>query len=112
MLEVHARILRNSWILGGLLIPGVFYVGWISWFEVLTSSARLDGTLGILLGLYISSHPAENMLDILLFMPADVRENLVSSNAGRIWLFLNLLVFLAAWTVIFTAVLRFVGQSI
>ncbi len=111
-LEVHQRISRNVWLLGSMLVLGGLFIGWITWFGTLTGSPRLAGTLGILLGLYICSHPAANMLDILLFMSPDIRESLVSSTSGRVWLFLNLLDFFAAWAVIFTAVLRFVSGSI
>jgi hypothetical protein len=51
-------------------------------------------TSGILLGFAkrIGSRPAANVLDFLLFMKADIRENLVSTNPGRAWLFLNLII--------------------
>ena len=105
------RINRNIWFLGSMLVVAGMYVGWISWVGHLTGSGRLDGTLGILIGLYICSHPAANMLDMLLFMKPDIRESLVASASGRFWLFLNLLAFFAAWAVIFTGVLRFIARS-
>ena len=104
---VNQRISKNLRVLGLMLLITGLYVGWFDYFGYLTGSNRLDGTFGILLGLFIGSQPAANMLDILLFMTADIRESLLSTNLGRFWLFLNLLNLIAAWVVIFTAVLRF-----
>ena len=106
------HIVRNMWILGSLLILGGIYIGWLSNFGAITRSNRLDGTLGILLGLYISSHPAANLLDMLLFIRADIREGLISTGSGQLWLLLNLITFIAAWAVIFTGILRFVSRSV
>ena len=106
--ETQQHIARNTWLLVFMLILAGAYTGWFAYFGFLSGSNRLDGTLGILLGLYICSHPAANMLEILLFMKADAREGLVSTGAGRFWLLLNLLTVLAAWAVIFNASLRFV----
>ena len=101
---------QNKWVLGGLLIFAGLFVSWLTFFCAPTVSNRLVGTIGILLGLYIGSHPAANMLDILLFMKADVRESIVSSNLGRFWLLLNILTGIASWFVVFISVLRFVAK--
>ena len=74
----------------------------------LTGIPRLDGAIGVLIGLYMASHPAGNMLDLLLFIAGDVREKLLTTPAGRAWLALNVLVLLAAWFVIFSGIMRFV----
>ena len=108
---LHQRITRNMWVLGSMLIFAGMYVGWLFYFGPLTYSNRLDGSIGILLGLYIGSLPAANMLDILLFMRPDSREGLISTTSGRFWLLLNLLTVLAAWAVIFSGVLRFGWRS-
>gem|GEM_PF-6060069 len=50
------------------------------------------------------------MLDMLLFMPADTREGLLKDATGWSWLFLNALVFLAAWAVIFKGILLLVSR--
>jgi hypothetical protein len=107
----QAHVARNTWLLLCMLLLAATYTGWFAYFGTLSGSNRLDGTLGILLGLYICSHPAANMLEILLFMKPYARESLVSTGAGRLWLFLNLLTVLAAWAVIFNAVLRFVTRT-
>ena len=109
--EVYERITRNMQVLGAMLVLGGIYIGWLSYVGSISGSDRLDGTLGILLGLFIGSQPAANMLDILLFMKADTRESLITTHAGRFWLFMNLLTIFAAWAVVFTGALRFVSVS-
>lgn len=95
-------------MLGLLLVSAGIYVGWLTYIGNFSGSNRLDGTLGILLGLYICSRPAANMLDILLFMAPDTREKLATTALGRLWLLMNLLTVIAAWAVIFTGLLLIV----
>jgi len=109
--EVYQRITRNLRVLSAMLVFGGIYIGWLSYIGSISGSNRLDGTLGILLGLFIGSQPAANMLDILLFMKADTRESLITTNSGRLWLFMNLLTIFAAWAVVFIGALRFVSVS-
>jgi hypothetical protein len=109
--DIQTRIRQNLWLLGSMLVLAGAYLGWLAYIGPLTGSNRLDGTLGILLGLFICSHPAANMLDMLMFMSADTREGITTTNAGRFWLFLNLLTVFAAWAVIFGAILRFVDRA-
>ncbi|MEI7845368.1 MAG: hypothetical protein WCK35_06160 [Chloroflexota bacterium] len=85
---VYQRITRNMRVLFAMLVLAGLAKR-IGWFSVrkadsLSGINRLDGTIGILLGFAkrIGSRPAANMLDILLFMKADIRENLVSTNLG------------------------------
>jgi len=109
--EIYQRITRNMQVLGAMLLFGGIYIGWLSYIGTISGSNRLDGTLGILLGLFIGSQPAANMLDILLFMKADTRESLITTNSGRFWLLMNLLTVFAAWGVVFIGALRFVSVS-
>jgi hypothetical protein len=109
---LQQRIKRNIGFLVLMLIVAGVYVAWLGYFGHITGSSRLDGSIGILLGLYICSHPAANMLDILLFMTPDTRESLISIRFNWLWLFLNLLTAFAAWGVIFTGILRFVAHSL
>jgi len=110
MADFQRKMMRNTGLLGSMLVLAAVYIGWLSYFGQISASGRLDGTLGILLGLFISSHPAANILDMLLFMRPEVRESLLTSASGRVWLLFNLLCFLAAWAVIFSGTLRFVAH--
>jgi hypothetical protein len=97
--------------LGFLLLLAGLYIGWFSARQTLTGIPRLDGSIGILLGLYICSHPAANGLDLLLFMRPEAREAITATWAGRLWLGLNALALLAGWAVIFAGTLRFVVRA-
>jgi hypothetical protein len=109
--ELQQRLHRNVLTLSLMLLLGGLYLAWFAHFPTLTGNSRLDGTLGMLLGLYICSHPSANMLDLLLFMNAEAREGIASTRSGQFWLGLNLLAFLAGWAVIFAGSLRFVLRS-
>lgn len=65
----------------------------------ITGSERLDGQIGVLLGLYICSHPAANGVDVLFFDRNALRR-LLSGWAGVGWVVLNLFVLVAGWFVI------------
>ena len=108
----HPRLGSNSIKLTIMLLLGAIYSGWFYLLGVFSDIPRLDRAIGVLLGLYMASHPAGNMLDLLLFMKGDVQEEILVSTSGRAWLVLNALVMLAAWFVIFLAVLLFVGKRI
>lgn len=110
--EVQERIARNLPVLGVLILLASLYVGWFAYFGFLTGNVRLDGSLGMLLGLYVCSHPAANMLDMLLFMTADTREGITSTRSGQFWLALNALTLLAGWVAIFSGAMRFVQRSL
>ena len=108
---IQPRLGRNAVLLIVMLLLGGFYCGWVSFLGTLTGVTGLDGMIGVLLGLYMASHPAGNTLDMLLFMRGDVREDILTTIPGRIWLALNALVFLAAWLVIFIGVTLFVRKT-
>jgi hypothetical protein len=110
--EIQKRIARNTLVLGILVLLAGLYVGWFAYFGVLTGSARMDGSLGLLLGLYVCSQPAANMLDMLLFMTADTREGITATRSGQFWLALNVLTLLAGWVAIFSGAMRFVQRSL
>jgi hypothetical protein len=65
----------------------------------ITGSERLDGQIGVMLGLYICSHPAANGVDVLFFDRQALRR-LASGWTGVGWLVLNLFVLVAGWFVI------------
>jgi hypothetical protein len=106
------RLGRNAALLIAILLLGGFYSGWFYFQRTLTGASGPDGVIGVVLGLYMASHPAGNMLDMLLFMGGDAREDILKTAAGRVWLGLNALVLLAAWLVIFIGVMLFVRKTI
>jgi len=108
--EAHQRIARNIPLLGFMALLACLYTIWMVSIGGLTGNSRVDGSVGMLLGLYVCSHPAANMLDMLLFMRADVREGIVSTFSGRFWLVMNALVLLVGWVAIFSGVMHFVQR--
>jgi hypothetical protein len=101
----------NSARLIAMLVLGAVYSSWLYLQRTFTGTPRLDGMVGVLLGLFMASHPAGNMLDLLLFIAGDVREKLLTTRAGRAWLALNALVLLASWLVLFLAIMLFVRKT-
>jgi hypothetical protein len=106
--ETQQRIARNLPVLGFMALLACLYTTWMAYSGKLTGNLRVDGSIGMLLGLYVCSHPAANMLDMLLFMRADMRETIVSTGSGRFWLGMNALTLLAGWVAIFSGALHFV----
>jgi hypothetical protein len=105
------RLGRNAALLIVMLLLGGFYSGWFYFQGTLTGASGPGGAIGVVLGLYMASHPAGNMLDMLLFMGGDAREDILKTASGRFWLALNALVLLAAWLVIFIGVMLFVRKT-
>lgn len=106
--EVQERISRNQFVLGLMALLACLYIAWMSYSGRLTGNIRVDGSLGMLLGLYVCSHPAANLLDMLLFMRADTREAIISTRSGQFWLGMNALVLVAGWVAIFSGAMHFV----
>ncbi len=106
--EFYPRKTRTLW---GLSLIAIAYGGLIYYLHTLTGIRWLDGSLGVLLGLYICSRPAANAVDLLFFQRAALRQ--VSSEwQGIGWLALNLLVLLAGWAVIVIGTTRIAGVSL
>jgi hypothetical protein len=98
----YSKIVR----LCGLLAVVVAYILWIHLQHPLTHHARLDGSIGVLGGLYICSHPAANFID-LLFFQRHTFESLRHGWKGITWIVLNLIVWLLGCLVIIIGATRF-----
>jgi hypothetical protein len=101
---------RNSRLLWGMILLAVVYSVFHGYLHMLTGTNLLDGSLGVLLGLYICSHPAANAVN-LLFFERNAMHSLLSGRSGAGWLALNLLVLLVGWFVIFIGVMRFATKA-
>ena len=93
-------------MLGILVVLGLAYNNWLYFLSTLTGVPLLDGGIGVLLGLYICSHPAANAVDMLF--ERGMLRRITSKWLGAGWLVLNLLVLAVGWMVIVTGVMRFV----
>ena len=107
----HRQYHRNTKILWGLILAASVYIAWFYRLQTLTGLNLLDGVIGVLLGLYICSHPAANAIDLIYFERSALRQATSEwSSAG--WLALNLLALLLGWIVIVIAATRFAGNHV
>ena len=89
---------HNYKVLGVIVALACLYCGWMYTQRTITGIPRLDGAIGVLLGLFICSLPAANMLDLLF--AARRSQSRSSEWASLGWLGLNLLVLFVGWIVI------------
>jgi hypothetical protein len=97
---------RNYW---PLIIPILFAIAYRTWFyfwPILTGYNKLDGLLGVSLGLYICSRAAANLLDVLLYNRS-VLTRYSSNRSMLIWLAVNVLAQGIGFMLIFFAFIRF-----
>jgi uncharacterized membrane protein YGL010W len=107
-MEQHRRG-RNIKILWVLILLGITYSGILHYQRTLTGMDEVDGIIGVLLGLYICSHPAANVVDMLFFRRG-ARHPFSSKRSAVLWLALNMLVLLIGWIVIFIGTTRFFSK--
>ncbi len=98
---------RNSKLLIALAVLALAYGGALYFLHTLTGNNKLDGSIGVLLGLYICSQPAANAIDALFFAR---RGNSQSAWAEVRWLALNALVLILGWLVITLGIIRLVSR--
>lgn len=105
---VHKLNTARMW---ALLVPAAAYLGLSANLSTLTGMTLLDGSIGVVLGLYICSHPAANGID-LFFLERGGFRRVASGWSGLGWLALNALVMLAGWLVIVFGAARFTAPSL
>ena len=108
-MDLH-RHKRKITILWALTLPGLAYSGWLQFHGALTGTDRVDGSLGVVFGLYISSHPAAFIVDLLFFRRSTVN-GFSLDHSLVLWFILNLLVLLVGWLVIFIGTTRLIGRA-
>ncbi|HZO31961.1 MAG TPA: hypothetical protein VFH48_38885 [Chloroflexota bacterium] len=96
---------RSSGVLCGFMLLALAYSAVLFTYGPLTGDASIDGAIGVVLGLYVCSHPAANVLDLLFLDGGVVRRG--SEERGITWYVLNLLVLMAGWFVVWTGLTRF-----
>ena len=97
--------------LWALILIGILYLGLVFAIPSLTGVSLLDGSIGVVLGLFICSRPAGNAVDMLFYERGAFRR-LTSGWAGIGWLALNLLVLFVGWLVIVSGAMRFAGRAL
>ncbi len=102
-----SRSTRTLWILG---LVAILYLALVYFLHSPTGNRVVDGSIGVVLGLYICSRPAGNAVDMLFYGRGAMRR-LTSGWTGVGWLVLNLLVLLAGWLVIVAGAMRFADRA-
>lgn len=92
-------IARNTGLLYFSLLLACIYCGLLYFIGGLFGMHSLDGSLGVVLGLFICSHPAANAVDAL-FYERGTLQRFAAGWAGIHWLMLNLLTLGMGWVVI------------
>ena len=96
---------RSSFTLWTFMLVALAYSVLPFTIGSLTGENRFDGIVGIAIGLYVCSHPASNVLDLLFMEGGVVRP--ASGSGGLTWYLLNLLVLIAGWLAVYIGVLQF-----
>ncbi|MBI5633056.1 MAG: hypothetical protein HZA15_06215 [Nitrospirae bacterium] len=89
---------------------GLAYSALLYWLQTLTGTVKGDGTVGVMLGLFICAHPAAGFLD-MFFFEKDARYRFSLRWAALWWLVLDLLVLVIGWYVIFIGLTRLLGKG-
>ena len=92
-----------------LLVPATAYLVWVTYLP--TGVTLFDGSVGVILGLYICSQPAANGIDLMFLQRGGFRR-MVSGWGGAGWLLLNALVMFVGWIVIVFGAARFTAPSV
>ena len=100
----------NFKMLWAVALLGMAYSSLLYLQGTLTGTDKWDGIIGVVLGLYICSHPAAHMVD-LLFFRRGARRRFSSKRSAASWLALNMLVLLVGWFAIFLGATRMVGTA-
>ena len=78
----RSRSTRPLWI---LVLVAVAYLVVLYFLHDLTGNRLVDGSIGVVLGLYISSRPAGNAVDMLFYQRGEFGR-LTSETSGILWL--------------------------
>lgn len=101
---------RKNILLSVLILVGIAYSGFLYFQPTLTGRLDLDGMIGVVLGLYISSHPAAYLVEMLFYRRA-IRYRFSSTRSVVLWISLNVLVLLISGIVIFAGTTRLIGRT-
>jgi hypothetical protein len=106
-----SRYVPNTRRLSILLVPALAYLTWASVFRELDRISLVDGSIGVVLGLYVCSHPAANGID-LIFLDRSTFRRITSNWNGIGWLMLNFLVLFVGWMDIVVGTTQFMTRAI
>lgn len=107
-IDYRKRALKIAWLCL-LVVVAMAYSSMLNLQQTITGTNKVDGILGVLLGLYICSQPAANILEALLFgrLTHYHEPSMVSAIT---WWGLNGLVLLTGWMTLIVAMTRFAAR--
>ena len=104
------RLLPNTGRLLMLLVPAAAYLVWAAYFRPFDDVSLVDGSIGVLLGLFICSHPAANGIELMFLRRGSLRRVTAQWN-GVGWLVLNLFVLVVGWAVLVVGTTQFTTRT-
>jgi hypothetical protein len=104
------RVGRKIVTLSVLAVVGIAYSSYLYSRGTLTGLNHLDGIIGVVLGLYICSHPAAHLIE-LFFYRRGFRYPFSSRRLVVLWLALNVLVLLISGVVIFVGTTSLIAKA-
>src|SRR5436305_7108999 len=110
--SVH--VLDNSRLSWGTLVAmpvlAVLYYASLIEFHTITGEQKLDGGIGVILGLFIAAQPASNAIAMFFYERGRLRR-ISREWSGIAWLGLNVLVLLVGWFVIVVGTSQFIDWT-
>ena len=103
----HRHHIMTLIVLGVL---GIAYSSLLYSQHTLTGMNNVDGIIGVVLGLYICSQPAANLVD-MLFYRRGIRYQFLSRGSVVLWLVLNVLVLLIGGIVTFIGTTQLISRA-
>ena len=103
----HIRRNRNFAWLGGLVLIAGLYGGLIAFLHTITGQNKIDGIIGVLLGLYTFSNPTANLLDMILYGRYEPYRGWTRQQNLR-WVAANVLVMVVAYFIFVIGTTQFV----
>ena len=97
---------EKSQFLAWLLLLSILYSSLLYIHLSLTGTHRLDGTIGVIAGIYVCAHPASNLLDFVLYGKHLLLEKL-PVRPMIFWWLLNSVVMFSGLLVFVLGLLRF-----
>ena len=101
---------RNIKFLIALILAATAYSVWFQQGHALTGNFTLDGSVTVLLGLYICARPAGNTIDLFFFERNSSRQS-TAGWSSLSWLALNILTLLMGWVVLYLGTMRLTSQG-
>ncbi len=92
-----------------LAVLGMGYSSWLYSGHPLTGMDILDGIIGVVLGLYICSHPAATLVDMLFYRRL-TRYQFSSIRSVLFWLALNMMILFIGGIAIFVGTTCLIGS--